>query len=292
MAARRNKDGRALSLFADVLKEARHKAGLSSDDLGAKLGYSGALIRSIESDNRTPKPELAKAADEFFGYPKVFQMMEERLRDLPFPESYRPFVPHERAARVLRIFAPNLVPGLFQTPEYARAVLIKKPHTTKDELENLLSARLARQEILTADAAPLVYAVIDETALHRQVGSADVMRGQLLHLVEASQQVNITLQVIPLTAGAHIGLQGGCVIAEAADRSSTVFQDNISDGQVSEAPVGASAPKSPPSPARYWCGTARTRTVPGSPSGERRGRRSRPRSRAGYRGTTPVSPAS
>jgi transcriptional regulator with XRE-family HTH domain len=234
MAARRNKDGKALSLFADVLKEARHKAGLSSDELGAKLGYSGALIRSIESDNRSPKPELAKAADEFFGYPKVFQMMEERLRDLPFPESYRPFVPHERAARVLRIFTPNLVPGLFQTPEYARAVLSKKPHTTKDELENLLSARLARQEILTADAAPLVYAVTDETALHRQLGSADVMREQLLHLVEASQQVNITLQVIPLTAGAHIGLQGGCVIAEAADRSSTVFQDNISDGQVSE----------------------------------------------------------
>ena len=69
MAARRNKDGKVLTLFADVLKEARHKAGLNSDELGAKLGYSGALIRSIESDNRIPKPEFAKAADEFFGYP-------------------------------------------------------------------------------------------------------------------------------------------------------------------------------------------------------------------------------
>src|ERR1017187_9381352 len=165
MAARRNKDGRALSLFADVLKEARHKAGLSSDDLGAKLGYSGALIRSIESDNRTPKPELAKAAGEFFGSPKVFQMMEERLRDLPFPVSYRPFVPHEKAARVLRIFEPTVVTGLLQTPEYARGVLAARPHASEDEVENLLAARLARQEILSGDDPPLVYVLLDEAVL-------------------------------------------------------------------------------------------------------------------------------
>src|SRR5271156_5208803 len=103
MAGRRNRDGQALSLFADVLREARHKAGLSSDELGDKLGYSGATIRSVESGHRLPKPVLAKAADAFFGYPKVFELMEERLRDLPFPASYRPFVPYERGARVLRI---------------------------------------------------------------------------------------------------------------------------------------------------------------------------------------------
>jgi ribosome-binding protein aMBF1 (putative translation factor) len=102
MAARRNRDGAALSLFADVLRESRHAGGLNSDELGSKLGYSGALIRSVESGHRLPKPELAKAADRFFGYPKIFEMMEERLRDLPFPASYRPFVPHERTARVLR----------------------------------------------------------------------------------------------------------------------------------------------------------------------------------------------
>jgi len=100
MAGKRNRDGQGLSLFAEVLREARHKAGLNSDELGAKLGYSGALIRSIESGHRTPQPEFARRADEFFGYPKVFEKMEERLRDLPFPPSYRPFVPHERAARV------------------------------------------------------------------------------------------------------------------------------------------------------------------------------------------------
>jgi transcriptional regulator with XRE-family HTH domain len=234
MAARRNRDGKALSMFADVLREARHKAGLNSDELGDKLGYSGATIRSVESGHRVPKPDLARRADEFFGFPKVFEIMEERLRDLPFPASYRPFVPHERAARVLRMFQVTLIPGLFQTPDYARCMLAARPHVTDDEVENLLSARLARQEILSADAAPLVYGVLDETALHRMVGSADVMREQLLHLADVSRRVNITLQVIPFTVGAHIGLQGGFVLAEAADGSTTVLLDNVADGQVAE----------------------------------------------------------
>jgi DNA-binding XRE family transcriptional regulator len=234
MAARRNKDGAALSLFADVLREARHKAGLNSDELGAKLGYSGATIRSIESGHRTPRSDLAKSADEFFGYPGIFAMMEERLRDLPFPASYRPFVPHEKAARVLRIFEPTVVTGLLQAPEYARCVLAARPHTSDDEVENLLAARMARQEILAADDPPLVYVLLDEAVLHRQVGTAEVMREQLTHLMEVSQRVNVTLQVIPFTAGPHIGLQGGFTIAEMPDSSSIVFLDNVADGQVSE----------------------------------------------------------
>ena len=74
--------------------------------------------------------------------------MEERLRDLPFPVSYRPFVPHEKAARVLRIFEPALVTGWLPTSEYALAVLDARPHTSGEEVENLLAARLSRQEIL------------------------------------------------------------------------------------------------------------------------------------------------
>jgi DNA-binding XRE family transcriptional regulator len=218
----------------DALREARHKVGLSSDELGDKLGYSGATIRSVESGHRTPKLELAKGADEFFGYPGFFAMMEERLRDLPFPVSYRPFVPHEKAARVLRIFEPTVVTGLLQTPEYARGVLAARPHASEDEVENLLAARLARQEILSGDDPPLVYVLLDEAVLHRQVGTAEVMRDQLSYLVEASRRVNVTLQVIPFSVGPHIGLQGGFTIAETPDSPVIVFLDNVADGQVSE----------------------------------------------------------
>jgi DNA-binding XRE family transcriptional regulator len=223
-----------LSLFSDALREARHKAGLTSDDLGAKIGYSGATIRSVESGHRVPKPDLARALDQFFEYPKFFEMMEEKLRDMPFPASYRPFVPYERAARVLRIFEHTLIPGLLQTPEYARAVLSKKPHATDDEIENLLTLRLARQEILTRDDSPLVYTLLDEAVLHRPVAPAAVMYAQVMNLADLATWPNISIQVIPYSAGGHIGLLGAFVIAEAADMSATVFLENAADGQTLE----------------------------------------------------------
>ncbi len=236
MAVRRNRDGQQLSLFADVLKEARHNAGLSSDELGAKIGYSGALIRSVESGHRLPKAAFAKALDVFFGYPKVFELMEERLRDLPFPASYRPFVPYERSARVLRIFEPALVTGLLQTEGYARAVLAKRPHATADEVEDALAARLARQEILTRDVPPLVYCLLDESVLHRPVATPDVMHDQLEHLVHVSNGPNVSVQIVPYAAGGHVGLLGALTIAEAADMTATAFTEDVAGGQTLEDP--------------------------------------------------------
>ena len=145
-----------------------------------------------------------------------------------------PVRPYERAARVLRTFEHTFVPGLLQTPEYARAVLSKKPHATDDEIENLLSLRLARQEILTRDDPPLVYALLDEAVLNRPVGPAEVMHGQLLHLADLATWRNISIQVVPYSAGGHVGLQGAFVIAEAADMSATVFLENAADGQTVE----------------------------------------------------------
>jgi hypothetical protein len=131
-------------------------------------------------------------------------------------------------------FEHSLVPGLFQTPEYARFVLAKRPHIADDELETLLSTRLLRQEILTGDDAPLLYIVLDEAVLHRRVGSAEVMHNQLSYLVDLSRRANVTLQVIPFSVAVHIGLHGGFVIADGPDGDHTVFLDNVAGGQVSE----------------------------------------------------------
>ena len=234
MAVRRNRDGAALSLFAEVLRESRKKAGLNSDELGDKLGYAGATVRSIESGHRVPKHDFAMRADEYFGYPGIFATMEERLQDLPFPESYRPFVPYEREARTLRVFEPALVTGLCQTSEYARAVLGKRPHTTDDEVENLLAARLARQEILSREDPPLLYVLLDESVLHRPVTAGDVMHAQLMHLADLATWRNISIQVVPYSAGGHIGLLGAFTIAEMPDMSVTVYLENAADGQTVE----------------------------------------------------------
>ena len=106
------------------------------------------------------------------------------MRDLPFPASFRPFAAYEAEATALYVFQHSLVPGLLQTPGYARAVLATRPNTTEDEIDNLVEARLARQAVLNREdpPPPLLWALVDEGVLHRPVAPTEVMHDQLMDL--------------------------------------------------------------------------------------------------------------
>ena len=97
-----------------------------------------------------------------------------------------------------------------------------------------MTARLARQALLARADPPLLYVLLDEGVLRRPVGTPEVMRGQLARLAELSEQTHVTLQVIPYSAGAHIGLQGGFAIADLPDLPGIVFLDSVADGQTVE----------------------------------------------------------
>jgi Domain of unknown function (DUF5753) len=120
----------------------------------------------VEALHRVPTRDLAGHLDKAFGTPGTFARLEGRLRDLPFPASFRPFAAYETEATALYVFE---VPGLLQTPEYARAVMATRPNTAEDEIGNLVAVRLARQAVLSRDdpPAPLLWALI---ALPRSCG--------------------------------------------------------------------------------------------------------------------------
>ena len=202
MSSVRERDTAALSLFADELKAAREQRGWSQADLAEQIPYSLSTISMVEALHRVPTRDLATYLDKVFGTPGTFTRLEGRLRDLPFPASFRPFAAYEAEATALYVFEHSLIPGLLQTPEYARAVLATRPNTAEDEIDNLVAARLARQVILTRDEppAPLLWALIDEGVLHRPVAPAEVMRDQLERLVEMSRRPNVTVQVLPYSA--------------------------------------------------------------------------------------------
>ncbi len=234
----RERDMTALSLFADEMKPAREQRGWSQADLADQIPYSLSAISMAEALHRVPTRDLARHLDKAFGTPGTFARLEARLRDLPFPASFRPFAAYEAEATALYVFEHSLIPGLLQTPAYARAVFATKPNTTEDELENLLAARLARQAVLIRDdpPAPLLWALIDEGVLYRPVAPADVMNDQLSHLVEASRRPNITIQVVPYSAGGHSGLLGAFFIADLDGSPSIVYADDIADGRIFEDP--------------------------------------------------------
>ena len=131
----------ALTLFAAELRAARQHAGLTRDELSAKVNYSSSLIGMIETGRRVPSRDPAERLDEVFGPDRgTFARLETGLRDLPYPASFRPFSAYEAGARSLRLFEHVLVPSLLQTADYARAVLSTRPHTSADEIEELVTA--------------------------------------------------------------------------------------------------------------------------------------------------------
>ena len=144
------------------------------------------------------------------------------------PPWFRSWVEHEQQAATLRIWQLGVLSGLLQTEDYARAILAVEPGVTEDQVSERLAARLARQAILARDDPPAAWFLVDEAALHRCVGSPDVMAAQLAHLGGVARLPNVTIQVVPSIA--HAGLLGGFAVAERAAYVETavagqVFED-------------------------------------------------------------------
>jgi transcriptional regulator with XRE-family HTH domain len=234
MPARRDPDRSALTLFADELHATREKAGMSREDLAAKLNYSASLVAMVEGLRRVPQADFAARCDAALDTPGTFARLQKRLRELPFTESFRPFAAYEEAATSLRNFEHTLVPGLLQTPDYVQAILSSHPNTNEEDLDDRVTSRLSRQAILNRDNPPTLWAVMDEAVLHREVGAPKVMYDQLMHLADRSDRPNITLQVIPYSSGAHAGLQGAFVIADLDNAPSVVFLATATEGQTLE----------------------------------------------------------
>jgi hypothetical protein len=107
------------------------------------------------------------------------------------------------------------VPGLLQTEAYAHAVITGVlPMASEREVEQRVRARVERQRLLGEPGTLKLWAILDEAALHRQVGSRDVMRRQLNHLIKAANEPNVIVQVIPYSAGAHAGMPGSFILLD------------------------------------------------------------------------------
>ncbi|MGH3941340.1 MAG: DUF5753 domain-containing protein [Pseudonocardiaceae bacterium] len=113
------------------------------------------------------------------------------------------------------------IPGLLQTEEYARAVVRGGLPMGSQQIDDRVQARMQRQQVLTKDTPLKLWAIVDEAALRRLVGGVDVMRYQLKRLVSLMTEPNVTLQVIPYSAGTHAGMPGAFVLMDFADPMDT-----------------------------------------------------------------------
>ncbi|MFB6894209.1 helix-turn-helix domain-containing protein [Kitasatospora sp. NPDC056327] len=129
------------------------------------------------------------------------------------PGWFQTYVGLEEAAALIRTYEVQFVPGLLQSEEYARAVFGQsRPVISEEEVERRVSLRMRRQKLVTEGDSPRLWAVIDEAALRRPVGGPQVMRGQVQYLIDAAEQANVVIQVMPFRFGAHAGESGAFTI--------------------------------------------------------------------------------
>ncbi|HZD74767.1 MAG TPA: helix-turn-helix transcriptional regulator [Actinomycetota bacterium] len=133
------------------------------------------------------------------------------------PQWFRAYVDLEQAASIIRAYEGQFVPGLLQTEDYARSVIGRGLEESAEETERRVALRAARQRVLTRPDPPRLWAVVDEAALRRPVGSRETMRAQLEHLVEAARMPDVTIQVLRFAAGAHPAMVGAFSILRFAD---------------------------------------------------------------------------
>ncbi|MGH3672099.1 MAG: helix-turn-helix domain-containing protein [Pseudonocardiaceae bacterium] len=129
------------------------------------------------------------------------------------PNWFETYLGLEQAASVIRTYEPQLVPGLLQTEDYARAIMqLRHLHAAYGEIERRVALRMARQAFLSKPGAPDLWVALDEAVLRRPLGDQKIRRAQLLHLIEMAQRPNITLQIVPLDAGGHTAAGGSFTI--------------------------------------------------------------------------------
>ncbi|MFD8405604.1 Scr1 family TA system antitoxin-like transcriptional regulator [Streptomyces anulatus] len=226
------------ALFGSRLRKLRVAAGLTQTEVGLLAHVVGSRIAQLErATGAKPTLELTRVLDKEL-------VADELLIDLwpyvyreAYPDWSRAFIAYSARAAVIREYASHVVPGLLQTPEYARA-LLSVGHTLRDaeHLEERLEARLDRQVRLTGPDRPELWIIVDEAVLRRPVGGAAVMQGQLEKLLRMAEEPNVTIQVLPFDQGAHGSLGGSLTVLVMPDGTEIAYTEGAHYGQLTEEP--------------------------------------------------------
>ncbi|MEU7382240.1 MULTISPECIES: helix-turn-helix transcriptional regulator [unclassified Streptomyces] len=218
------------------LRALRTGAGLTSGEAARLVGWHQSKVSRIETGTSGVKPADVRSLLD------AYAVHDSQLRELllvlaglddgdgrhhwwhayrgVLPPTYRDFISLESQASGMRTLETSVVPGLLQTPEYARAVTrAAVDGLDEDRLDALVEVRLARQDVLRARPPLELDAVLDEAVLRREVGGPEIMRRQLERLTEAARLPQVRLQVLPFAAGAHIGITGPFVIFSFSNTS-------------------------------------------------------------------------
>jgi transcriptional regulator with XRE-family HTH domain len=225
------------------LRRLREAAGLTGDDVTKQLGWSVSKVSRIEKARATvPWSDVSDVLDIYGVDDETRAALIQLARDSKQQAWWQPYndvlaafrnlasyIDLESAASSLRIYTPLTIPGLLQAEDYARAIITtaRPLELTDEEIERRVELRLRRQEVIAKDPPLRLWVIVDEAALHRQVGGPEVMRGQLENLALIARHPEITLQVIPYSAGGHVAMAGAFSIFSFPDDPDVLYVETV-----------------------------------------------------------------
>jgi transcriptional regulator with XRE-family HTH domain len=224
--------------LGNELRRLRMRAGVTIDQVAKELECSESKISRIETGQVTALP---RDVDDML---KLYEVSDERRDELMqlarearkkgwwhaygvVPRSV--YFGFEAAAEQISTYESMLIPGLLQTPAYARTILrTMHPNLSAEDIEQRVRVRKVRQDLLRQDDPPTVRVVLDEAVLRRPIGGPETMREQLDRLAEAAALPTVTIQVVPFHVGEHMGLFGPFTILSFREpsQSDVVYLEN------------------------------------------------------------------
>ncbi|GGZ91231.1 helix-turn-helix domain-containing protein [Streptomyces echinoruber] len=226
-----------LTTVGRQLRLRREAAGMRAGDFGKAVGYGEDLVYKIEGGKRIPRREYLIKADEVLNAGGLIAAAWEDVKKVRYPKKVRELAKLEAQAVEIGVYECNIIAGLLQTPEHARAMIkAAQPPYSPDDVERMVAARLARQSVFERDPAPSLHFVLEEAPLRRQVGGTMVWRKQLERLLEAGQLHNVTLQVMPTDTEAHPGLDGRIELLKFPDGTAVGRSDGAFGGRPTHDP--------------------------------------------------------
>jgi transcriptional regulator with XRE-family HTH domain len=230
-------------LLGAQLRRLRESVGISREDAGYHIRASGSKISRMELGRVSFKERDVNDLLEFYGvtdaeeHEKLIQLTRE-ANATPWWQKYQDVVPDwfqvyvglEEAAQLIRVYEMQFVPGLLQTEDYARAVVLQgAPGLDPAEVDRRVAVRLGRQKLFAKGKGPRFWAVVDEAALRRPIGGKDVLAAQIERLMDAVNEPNITLQVMPFRYGGHAADGGAFTIMRfpEADLPDIVYMEYL-----------------------------------------------------------------
>lgn len=220
------------------LRRLREERGWTQEDLAGSMGCSSQHISAVETGRKPPTLPFSRRADKVFGLAGSSESFEREWRELRHGvllEGFPEYVGHEAHAVEIRLFHLGIIPGLLQTPEYARALAygdVKRGSLTPEQAEESLTFLADRQAKLERDRPPMVFVVMDESCIRRPIGGPGIMDAQLQRLIEFAELPNSMVQVAPYSIGERRSFNLPVNLLTLTDRSLVSYAESLTQGYV------------------------------------------------------------